>query len=128
MSILYVDDDPEDIEIFRDAVVAVDSTVRYITCTNANDALNFLDTADTLPDYLILDMNMPGMDGKLCLHEIRKNEQLRDLSVIVYSTNSFPKDIEEIESLNATFIKKANSFNDLCDMIRNLISDNRTER
>lgn len=122
MSILYVDDDPEDTEIFHDAVRTVDPSVEYITATSGSEALKFLNTTQSLPDYVVLDINMPGMDGKLCLLEIRKDPRLAALRVIVYSTNSFPRDIEEITSLKATFIKKANSFNDLCDIVRRLVT------
>lgn len=125
MTILYVDDDSEDIEIFEDAVRAVDPTIRCETAVTGAEALKYLHEAQRLPDYLILDINMPGMDGKDCLHEIRKDPRLASLTVIVYSTNSFPRDVSEIESLNATFIRKANSFNDLCDTVRRIVSGQR---
>ncbi|HEX8039813.1 MAG TPA: response regulator, partial [Chryseosolibacter sp.] len=76
MSILYVDDDPEDIEIFHDAVRTVDPSVEYITATSGGEALKFLNTTQSLPDYVVLDINMPRMDGKLCLLEIRKDPRL----------------------------------------------------
>ncbi len=120
MSILYVDDDPEDIEIFHDAVRTVDPSIEYITAGSGGEALRFLNATEKLPDYIVLDINMPGMDGKLCLHEIRKDAKLAAIKVIVYSTNSFPRDIEEIKSLHATFIRKANSFLELCDIVRHL--------
>jgi CheY-like chemotaxis protein len=122
MTILYVDDDSEDIEIFHDAVRTVDPAIRYEAAVSGGEALTYLRTAATLPDYVILDINMPGMDGKMCLHEIREDPRLNGLNIIVYSTNSFPRDILEIESLNAVFVKKANSFNDLCDLVRRMLS------
>jgi CheY-like chemotaxis protein len=120
LCILYVDDDLEDIEIFQEAVKAVDPSIQYISATSAKEALEILNSRDALPNYIVLDINMPGMDGKLCLKEIRKEERFNAINVIVYSTNSFPKDIEQIESLGATFIRKANSFNELCDMVSQL--------
>jgi CheY-like chemotaxis protein len=68
----------------------------------------------------VLDFNMPGMDGKSCLKEIRQEKKFDEVNIIVYSTNGFPKDIEQIEAMGATFILKANSFDDLCDFIRKL--------
>lgn len=127
MTILYVDDDPEDIEIFHDAVRTVDPAIRYETAVTGSDALKYLQDAQTLPDYVVLDINMPGMDGKVCLHEIRKDPRLSSLTVIVYSTNSFPRDVREIESLNATFVRKANSFNDLCEIVRRLVNGQHPE-
>ena len=120
MCILYVDDDAEDIEIFKDAVTAVDPSIQYIAARSGKDLFELLNQESVTPDHIILDINMPGMDGKACLSEIRKQEKFDHINVIVYSTNSFPKDIEQIQSLGATFIRKANSFKDLCNMVRTL--------
>jgi CheY-like chemotaxis protein len=123
MSILYIDDDIEDIEIFHEAVTAVDPSIQYLSATSGKDALEILNSSHTLPNHILLDINMPGMDGKLCLKEIRSERRFDPINVIIYSTNSFPQDIEDIEAMGASFMRKANSFNDLCEMIRNLIAN-----
>ena len=120
MIVLYVDDDIEDMEIFKDAIHAVNPSIQLIPLSSAKDAITYLNNGTLLPDYIFLDINMPGMDGKMCLQEIRKNKNFDHIRVYIYSTNTFPRDIEHIESLNAQFLKKANSFNELCDIIRNL--------
>lgn len=120
MSILYIDDDPEDIEIFQDAAKAVDPSIKFLSARNGMDALNLLNSTDSLPTYIVLDINMPGMDGKSCLKEIRREPKFEGIRVVVYSTNGFPADIEQIEALRATFVRKASSFNDLCEMIREM--------
>jgi CheY-like chemotaxis protein len=121
MSILYVDDDLEDTEIFQDAVRTVDPSIQYIVAHSGKELFELLNNGGLLPDHIVLDINMPGMDGRSCLQEIRKYDKFKGVNIVVYSTNSFPKDIEQIRSLGATFIRKANSFNDLCNMIRNLV-------
>ena len=120
MSILYVDDDTEDIEIFQDAVMTVDPAIDYRSVRSGKELFELLNSNPALPDHIVLDINMPGMDGRRCLQEIRKDKKFDNVNVIVYSTNSFPRDIEQIQSLGATFIRKANSFQDLCQIIRNL--------
>jgi len=120
MRIFYVDDDIEDIEIFRDAVNTVNPAIQCISAQSGLEALDFLQGVDTLPDHIILDINMPGMDGKLCLQELRKKQKFDGASIVVYSTNICPKDIEYIESLGARFIRKASTFNDLCAILRKL--------
>ena len=123
MSILYIDDDIEDIEIFNEAVKAVDPCIQYLSASSGKDALDILKATTTLPRHIVLDINMPGMDGKLCLKEIRSEKRFDAINVVVYSTNSFPKDIEQIEAMGATFMRKASSFSDLCEMIRKLIAE-----
>jgi CheY-like chemotaxis protein len=120
MTVLYVDDDIEDMEIFKDAIHAVDPSIQLIPLSSAKDAITYLNNGALLPDNIFLDINMPGMDGKACLEEIRRNKKFDHIKVYIYSTNTFPRDIDHIESLNARFLKKANSFNELCDIIRSL--------
>lgn len=123
MTILYVDDDIEDIEIFHDALLDVDASIQLLTARNGKDALALLGAADLLPNYIVLDINMPGMDGKSCLQEIRKEKRYDPIEIVIYSTNGFPQDIEKIESLRARFVRKANSFDDLRLMIRAMIDN-----
>jgi CheY-like chemotaxis protein len=123
MSILYIDDDIEDIEIFHEAVKAVDPSIQYLSATSGKDALALLHRSSTLPNHIVLDINMPGMDGKSCLREIRSEQRFDPINVVIYSTNSFPKDVEQIEAMGASFMRKANSFNDLCEMIRMLVDE-----
>lgn len=120
MSILYIDDDIEDIEIFQEAIHAVNPSIKFSSARRGSEALDMLRSGDALPTHIVLDVNMPGMDGKLCLKEIRSDQKFDPIEVIIYSTNSFPGDIIEMESLGARFVRKANSFSDLCAMIREL--------
>lgn len=126
MSILYIDDDIEDSEIFQEAVKAVDPSIRYLNVSSGKDALDLLNSTDTLPDHIVMDINMPGMDGKACLREIRNHKKFDAINIVIYSTNSFPKDIEQIRSLGANFIRKANSFAELCAMIRKMTGNGQT--
>ena len=125
MSILYIDDDPEDLEMFHEAVRSVDPSIQYLSATSGEEAFEWLNTSGILPNHIILDINMPGMDGKVCLKEIRKDRKFDPINVVMYSTNSFPKDVEQIQSLGASFVRKANSFNDLCMLIQKLVNGNK---
>lgn len=120
MSILYIDDDIEDIEIFQEAINVIDPSIRFESAKSGREALTLLHETDSFPTHIVLDVNMPGMDGKSCLREIRNEKKFDHIKVFIYSTNSFPGDIEEMEALGATFMRKANSFSDLCAMIRGL--------
>ena len=86
---------------------------------SGQDALNALSRRGA--DIVLCDLDMPGMDGKCCLERLRQDSRFDHINIIVYSTNSFSNDISRIESLGATFLKKVNSFDDLCNIIRNLV-------
>lgn len=77
-----------------------------IRCEFANDgieALNKLqDEQVSRPDYIFLDLNMPRMDGRQCLMEIKRQSRLRDIPLVVYSTSSDEDFQAEMKKLGAT--------------------------
>lgn len=103
-----IDDDEDDQEIFALALREADASIRCVTANDGVEALHKLEQDKTfVPDYIFLDLNMPLMNGKECLREIRKHTHLRDVPVIIFSTSSEPRDIEETRRLGANdFITK----------------------
>jgi CheY-like chemotaxis protein len=57
MIVLYVDDDPEDIEIFIEAIKENNSSVNCLIARNGKQAMDILDS-DLLPNFIFLDINM----------------------------------------------------------------------
>jgi CheY-like chemotaxis protein len=97
-----VDDDTDDLEIFA---IAVAETGQSITCMTANDgldALRLLHQDETfIPDFIFLDLNMPRMNGKQCLVEIKKISRLTHVPVVIYSTSAQQRDIDDTLKLGA---------------------------
>src|SRR3990170_583749 len=117
MVILYVDDDPEDIEIFEEAVKETDSSSKCLIAKNGKQAMEILQ-ADLIPDFIFLDINMPVINGKSVLLEIRKDKKFKNIPVVMYSTTMNSKEIEEYKRMGADhFLTKHNSFHDLCDQL-----------
>ena len=73
--------------------------------TTAEDALIALESE--IPDVILLDIYLPGMDGLTALDQIRKNEKTKDIPVIVLSNNAEKKDRDEAARLGARFLVKA---------------------
>lgn len=123
-TILLVDDDTEDQEIFLEALREVDPLIHCSFAKDGEQALKLLD-GDTLvkPDILFIDMNMPKLNGKQVLSQLKKSEDLKDIPVVMYSTFFGPRDIDEIHSLGAVHcMVKATRFNDLCDALKLILS------
>lgn len=102
--ILVVDDDPEDRSIIEDgfAEVGMDTWVHYEE--NGEKALHFLRaTADDrqLPCLIILDLNMPRMNGTQTLRAIKENERFKNITVLIYSTSLNPIEKNECIQLGA---------------------------
>ena len=92
--IVLVDDDSDDRFLFEEAVEGYQN-VEFEGMENGVVLMENLYTKNTLPDMIFLDLNMPEKDGRACLLEIRRSKKLKDLPVIVFSTSSNRKDIEE---------------------------------
>ena len=106
--ILLVDDDPDDRKYFAEAVNEIDDNIECITAKDGEQALEFLkDPGATLPDYIFLDLRMPRYNGKQCLTQIKADERLRNIPVIIYTTSREVEESEEMSQMGAVhFISK----------------------
>ncbi len=75
--ILYIDDDQEDIEIFKSSLAAIDSGIICPTAHNGKEGLDILRDGVVLPDLIFLDINMPVLNGRDCLLNIRRDDVLK---------------------------------------------------
>ncbi|HEY3405747.1 MAG TPA: response regulator, partial [Ohtaekwangia sp.] len=73
MIILYAEDDIDDFQFFTETVSAMDSSCTCLNVSNGRELLDFLDTSLILPDLILLDINMPVMNGRACLKEIKRD-------------------------------------------------------
>ncbi|RKN83698.1 response regulator [Ulvibacterium marinum] len=120
---MIVDDDDDDIDFFCQAIRKIDPTYTCMSATDGEAALQKLQNeTNALPDFIFLDLNMPRMDGKTCLRELKKQEKLKDIPVIIYTTSSHPQEREETLQLGAAhFLTKAYSIKMLQEGIRNVL-------
>lgn len=124
---LLVDDDEDDREIFCLALNQVDPSVNCLTASDGLAALSILKERSFVPDYIFLDLNMPRMDGKECLREIRKQKHLADIPVIIFSTSSADKEKEETKRLGAnSFIVKPPLVSILAENLHQIFKNGQT--
>jgi PleD family two-component response regulator len=124
INILLADDDLGSREIFIDAIAEIAPYARVRTAANGQKLMNvLLSETEPVPDIIFLDLNMPLKNGHECLQEIRNNERLRDIPVIIYSTSSNEDHIDDTYDGGANFyLIKPDSFNDLKLVARNVLS------
>jgi CheY-like chemotaxis protein len=122
------DDDPDDVDFFIEAVNKVDGSIQCYSAGDGEEALQKLKkTLQELPDLIFLDLNMPRINGKQCLIEIKRTEKLSDIPVIIYTTSSLQKDEEETKKLGASyFLTKPSNFKDLCKELDDILAGKRT--
>lgn len=118
-SVFIVDDDADDRESIRDAFLANKHKHDYHFMHNGEQLLQHLssETQDHLQSVILLDLNMPGKDGKDVLREIKANKDLQPIPVIVLTTSSSEKDRELSYELGANcFVTKPDSYKGLLDV------------
>jgi CheY-like chemotaxis protein len=93
-TILYIDDDEDDREILVDALHNVDPGVEVIFAGNGLEALQYLrgKKDDLLPGLIVLDINMPYLDGKETFEHIKSDPQLTDIPLVVFTSSENPND------------------------------------
>lgn len=122
-AIFLADDDLDDQDFFKHALKQIDESIVCVTASNGEEAIKKLKTITQLPDYIFLDLNMPRMSGLKCLIEIKKINSLKNIPVIIYSTSSEERDINEAKKLGADyFVTKPFDFKELCDTLKHVIS------
>lgn len=106
------------------ALKYVDLPVTCITADDCGEALKKL-AQDTsfIPDYIFLDLNMPKMNGKQCLKEIKKQAHLKHIPVIMYTTSLNQRDIAETKEIGAsTYIIKPSNISELASVLKLLFN------
>ncbi len=107
-----------------EAIHEVDGSIECHSSTSGEDALRELERETVaLPDLIFLDLNMPKLNGKQVLKEIKRSHALQHVPVIMYSTSFAPHDIQEVTYLGAAFhLLKPSRFDDLCKSLRVILS------
>jgi CheY-like chemotaxis protein len=109
ITILIVDDDEDDKQLFIESAKEVDNNIKCVTASDGQEALRLLkdELNPLLPDYIFLDLRMPRISGKQCLEEIRKDNRLHQIPVFIYSTSRDVEDSIELKKKGAVhFISK----------------------
>jgi CheY-like chemotaxis protein len=123
LNILLVDDDATDRELFIDAIGLVGKNYNVLEASDGDDALQFLATADELPHLIILDLNMPGKDGRTTLKELKKDAAFKSIPVCIMSTSSAQFDVANAYESGANlFLVKPFDFKELIEMLSSLLS------
>jgi CheY-like chemotaxis protein len=102
-TILIVEDSPQDYEATVRALRKAGLVNSIMHCVDGDEALDYLyqrgDHADPQkaprPGIILLDLNMPGTDGREVLADIKQNDDLKVIPVVVLTTSSDERDIEE---------------------------------
>lgn len=111
--ILYAEDDYDDFDSLKEALDQLSDHHLLMHAKNGADAVSFIKNSTVLPSLIVLDLNMPIMDGKEVLLWLKNRNQYKHIPIIVFTTSSREDDIKLCKEHNCTFVLKPTSYNDL---------------
>lgn len=105
-TVIIIDDDPDDLDIMKQAVLEVAPSLQCISFIYPQEALRILLSNELMvrPEYIFIDMNMPVVTGDQCLKAIRADKSFERVTIAVYST-SMPEAVKEaLRDSGANFV------------------------
>jgi CheY-like chemotaxis protein len=124
--ILMVDDDEDDQFIIKTALEDCQYSGAHSIASTATEAWKILqDCSLFVPDFILLDLNMPKIDGREFLARIMEDPIFQDIPVIIYSTSSYQLDIDDSKRLGASaYWVKPLRYEDIVKVIGELLLRN----
>ncbi|GAA4608329.1 response regulator [Actinoallomurus liliacearum] len=126
IEVLLVEDDPGDVVLTKEAFDDNKVSNKLSVVSDGEEAMRFLrreaDYADApRPDLVLLDLNLPRMDGRQVLEEIKADETLRTIPVVVLTTSEAEEDILRSYRLHANaYVTKPVDFDQFIKVVRQI--------
>ena len=121
IEILLVEDNPGDVNLTRIALADRGIKVNLSVVADGVEAMNFLHDRAVHTDLILLDWNLPRKDGSEVLAEIRADERLQRIPVIVLTTSQAQEDILRAYDLNANcYITKPVDFDRFVEIVQSI--------
>ena len=126
IEVLLVEDDPGDVLMTQEAFEEHKVGNRLTVVSDGAEALAYLrregQYADAIrPDLVLLDLNLPRRDGREVLEEIKKDEELRQIPVVVLTTSQADEDILRSYQLHANaYVTKPVDFDRFIEVVRQI--------
>ena len=126
IDILLVEDSPGDVRLTREALAEGKIRTNLHVASDGEQALDFLYRrgafADAVrPDLIMLDLNLPRVDGREVLADIKADEGLRRIPVVVLTTSAADEDVHRVYGLNANcYIVKPVDFDQFMRVVRSI--------
>jgi len=127
--ILLVDDNPDDYEAALRSLRKNHLLNPVHWCKSGQEAHDYLynegeykESSDThRPVLMLLDLNMPGIDGRQLLRQLKSDPKMQSIPTVILTTSNDPKDVEDCYALGAsTFIQKPVDFDGLTQAIKTM--------
>jgi CheY-like chemotaxis protein len=124
ISILIVDDDKDDIELFKEVVSDIDATLKCQSALCGMEAITLLEEGKVKPDIIVVDLNMPMLNGTEFIRIVRENKTFNRIKLFLYSTCDVNKSLVDLVSIGADgFFRKPTRYMELYNKVSDLIQE-----
>lgn len=130
LNILLIEDDIDDVDLLKDALLENEINYEMEVIMEGDKVFNYLQTLETLPEIIVMDLNLPKTGGKEILQEIKSSFELTKIPIIVLTTSSSKDDIDYCNRMGINkFITKPatlEGWNSTIDSIVHVANSTRT--
>ena len=122
--ILYAEDDQDDFEGLKDALEQLSDTHTLVQAKNGTEVQAYLEKSEDedMPGLIVLDLNMPIMDGKETLLWLKNHNRYNNIPTMVFTTSSREEDLRLCKSYDCTFFRKPTLYRDLLHVVQMMLS------
>jgi CheY-like chemotaxis protein len=120
--ILYAEDDFDDFESIKEALQQITDQQLLLHAKNGAEAVSYIENARILPSLVVLDLNMPVMDGKEVLQWLKAREEFKNIPVMIFTTSSRDEDVKLCQKHGCTFFRKPTLYRDLLHVAQAMIN------
>ncbi len=119
LNILFVEDDAIEVMMFNRVIQKIGINHRLIEANNGENALEILNAKEIIPDIILLDLNMPKLNGVDFLRILKNDEHLKHIPTIVFTTSNNYRDISECYNIGiAGYIIKPLKYDDYLVLVK----------
>ena len=119
--ILYAEDDYDDFDSVKEALDQLSHHHILLHAQNGTQVTAYLEGENILPDLIVLDLNMPVMDGKEVLLWLKDKDPFKDIPVMIFTTSSREEDIKLCQKYQCTFFRKPTLYRDLLHIAQTML-------
>ena len=119
--IFVVDDDPDDLEFFREAILKIDASFNCIQCADGKMAGQLIQL-NIIPAIVFIDINMPVYNGFELLKDLRSKYNVEHLQIAMFSTSMSSENSTKLTTMGAQYtLQKPATFNGYLEMLKPIL-------
>ena len=122
--VLYAEDDLDDIEMLKNSLGELDPEKNIIPVRNGEELMHFLEALRSdqmLPCLIILDVNMPRVNGEQALRQLKESKRYNRIPVVLFSTSSYFPNQELLKQYQVDFVQKPSTVEKWRNVVKDLV-------